>query len=91
MTAFQQVEDNLAALRILEEEARQQAAAVSYAERSLELANNQYQGGIWLTYLQVITARAAALSNESTAVALETRAHDRQRLPDPGARRRLGG
>lgn len=72
LTAFQQVEDDLAALRVLEDEARQQAEAVRFAERSLELANNQYQGGI-TTYLQVITAQAAALSNESTAVAIETR------------------
>jgi NodT family efflux transporter outer membrane factor (OMF) lipoprotein len=72
LTAFQNVEDNLSALRVLEQEAQEQAAAVTAAERSLELANNQYQGGI-TAYLQVITAQAIALSNESTAVQLLTR------------------
>ncbi len=72
LTAFQDVEDNLSALRVLEQEAREQAAAVTAAERSLELANNQYQGGI-TAYLQVITAQAIALSNEETAVQLLTR------------------
>jgi NodT family efflux transporter outer membrane factor (OMF) lipoprotein len=72
LTAFQNVEDNLAALRVLELESAQQAAAVTAAERSLELANNQYQGGI-TAYLQVITAQAIALSNEQTAVQLLTR------------------
>jgi NodT family efflux transporter outer membrane factor (OMF) lipoprotein len=72
LTAFQQVEDQLAALRILSQEATEQAGAVTYAERSLQLANAQYQGGI-TTYLQVITAQAIALSNELTAVQLKTR------------------
>jgi NodT family efflux transporter outer membrane factor (OMF) lipoprotein len=72
LTAFQNVEDNLSALRVLEDEAKQQAAAVTAAERSLELAINQYQGGI-TAYLQVITAQAIALSNEQTAVQLLTR------------------
>jgi len=72
LTAFQNVEDNLSALRVLELEARQQAVAVTAAERSLELAINQYQGGI-TAYLQVITAQAIALSNEQTAVQLLTR------------------
>jgi NodT family efflux transporter outer membrane factor (OMF) lipoprotein len=72
LTAFQDVEDNLSALRVLEEEAVQQAAAVTAAERSLELAINQYQGGI-TAYLQVITAQAIALSNEEAAVQLLTK------------------
>src|SRR5271170_4913035 len=72
LTAFQQVEDQLAALRVLAQEATEQAGAVTYAERSLQLANAQYQGGI-TTYLQVITAQAIALSNELTAVQLKTR------------------
>ncbi|MBZ5602576.1 MAG: efflux transporter outer membrane subunit [Acidobacteriia bacterium] len=72
LNAFQNVEDNLAALHYLEEESRQQAAAVTYAERSLQLAQNRYQGGI-TTYLEVITAQAAALVNERTAVSLQTR------------------
>jgi NodT family efflux transporter outer membrane factor (OMF) lipoprotein len=72
LNAFQNVEDNLAALRYLEQESREQAAAVTYAERSLQLAQNRYQGGI-TTYLEVITAQAVALTNERTAVSLQTR------------------
>jgi NodT family efflux transporter outer membrane factor (OMF) lipoprotein len=72
LTAFQQVEDQLAALRILTQESQQQAQAVAYAERSLQLAQNQYQGGI-TNYLQVITAQETALTNEVTAVQLKTR------------------
>ncbi len=72
LAAFQEVEDNLAALRILEQEDHEQAEAVRLAERSLELAINRYQGGI-TTYLEVITAQAAALLNERTAVGILTR------------------
>jgi NodT family efflux transporter outer membrane factor (OMF) lipoprotein len=72
LVAFQQVEDQLSSLRLLDQEAQEQAGAVTYAERSLQLANAQYQGGI-TTYLQVITAQAIALSNELTAVQLKTR------------------
>ncbi len=72
LTAFQNVEDNLSTLRVLEQEAKEQSAAVTAAERSLELATNQYQGGI-TNYLQVITAQAIALQNEETAVQLLTR------------------
>jgi NodT family efflux transporter outer membrane factor (OMF) lipoprotein len=72
LSAFQNVEDNLSTLRVLEQESLQQAAAVTAAERSLELAINQYQGGI-TAYLQVITAQAIALSNEQTAVQLLTK------------------
>jgi len=72
LTAFQGVEDNLAALRILEQEAREQAAAVGFAQRSLQLANNRYQGGI-TTFLEVITAQTAALINERTAISIQTR------------------
>ena len=67
LTGFQQVEDNLAALRILEQEAEVQASAVHDAQRSLDLSNNRYQGGV-TSYLEVITAQNAALSDELTAV-----------------------
>ena len=67
LTGFQQVEDNLAALRILEQEAGVQASAVHDAQRSLDLSNNRYQGGV-TSYLEVITAQNAALSDELTAV-----------------------
>jgi NodT family efflux transporter outer membrane factor (OMF) lipoprotein len=67
LTAFQQVEDNLAALRVLEQEAGVQATAVQSAQRSLNLSNTRYEGGV-TSYLEVITAQNAALSDEVTAV-----------------------
>ena len=72
LTAFQQVEDNLAGLRILDEESKKQSQAVQSAELSLGLSTNRYKGGL-VTYLEVITAQSAALSNERTAVDLLTR------------------
>ena len=72
LTAFQEVEDNLAALRILENESQTEAAAVAAAEHSLALSNNRYRGGV-ATYLEVITAQGAALSDERTAVELSGR------------------
>jgi outer membrane protein TolC len=72
LSAFQEVEDNLAALRILAEESTQQADAVAAAERSLALAMNRYQAGI-TTYLEVITAQSVALANERATVDLLTR------------------
>jgi NodT family efflux transporter outer membrane factor (OMF) lipoprotein len=67
LTAFQQVEDNLAALRILEQEAGVQAKAVDAAQRSLSLSNSRYEGGV-TSYLEVITAQNADLADEVTAV-----------------------
>jgi NodT family efflux transporter outer membrane factor (OMF) lipoprotein len=67
LTGFQQVEDNLAALRILEQEAGVQASAVQAAQRSLNLSNTRYDGGV-TSYLEVITAQNAALTDEVTAV-----------------------
>ena len=63
LTGFQEVEDNLAALRILEEEGRVQAEAAAAAQRSLDYSLNQYKAGI-VRYLQVVTAQATALSNQ---------------------------
>jgi NodT family efflux transporter outer membrane factor (OMF) lipoprotein len=67
LTGFQQVEDNVAALRILENEAQVQNKAVVAARRYLELANIRYVGGV-TSYLEVTTAQSAALSDELTAV-----------------------
>jgi NodT family efflux transporter outer membrane factor (OMF) lipoprotein len=72
LTAFQDVEDNLAALRLLEQEAAQQAAALAAAERSLTIARNRYLAGI-TTYLEVVTAQVAALNNASAAVQIQVR------------------
>jgi len=72
LTAFQGVEDNLAALRLLEEEALQQENAVKAAEASLLLAVNRYKAGV-TTYLEVITAQSAALTAERTPLGLSTR------------------
>jgi NodT family efflux transporter outer membrane factor (OMF) lipoprotein len=63
LTAFQQVEDNLAALRVLETEARQQREATASAEQSLDLFQTRYEGGVD-TYLQVVTWQTAALNNQ---------------------------
>jgi NodT family efflux transporter outer membrane factor (OMF) lipoprotein len=67
LTAFQQVEDNLAAVRILENEAKVQNEAVAAARRSLDLSITRYKGGV-TSYLEVITAQNAALTSEVTAV-----------------------
>jgi NodT family efflux transporter outer membrane factor (OMF) lipoprotein len=63
LTAFQQVEDNLAALRVLENEASQQREATASAEQSLDLFQTRYEGGVD-TYLQVVTWQTAALNNQ---------------------------
>jgi NodT family efflux transporter outer membrane factor (OMF) lipoprotein len=67
LTGFQQVEDNVAALRILEHEAQVQQKAVDAAQKYLELAITRYKGGV-TSYLEVTTAQSAALSDEVTAV-----------------------
>jgi NodT family efflux transporter outer membrane factor (OMF) lipoprotein len=72
LVAFQGVEDNLAALRILEQEAEQQEKAVQTAEAALILSINRYKGGI-TTYLEVIIAQSVALTAERVALDLSTR------------------
>jgi NodT family efflux transporter outer membrane factor (OMF) lipoprotein len=67
LNGFQQVEDNLAAVRILENEAKVQDEAVVAAQRSLDLSITRYKGGV-TSYLEVITAQNAALADEVTAV-----------------------
>jgi NodT family efflux transporter outer membrane factor (OMF) lipoprotein len=69
LIAFQQVEDNLASLRILSQEIRQQDTAVSSAQRNLQSAMQRYQAGID-PYLNVITAQTTLLTNQQTAVNL---------------------
>ncbi len=69
LTAFQQVEDNLAALRILSQEVQQQDTAVKSSEKNLSLASQRYKVGID-PYLNVITAQATLLANQRTALNL---------------------
>ncbi len=69
LTAFQQVEDNLSTLRILAQEATQQALAVEAAEQSLVLETERYKAGTD-SYLNVITTQTITLSNERNAVTL---------------------
>ena len=75
LTAFQEVEDNLAALRILQNEAQQQDQAVASAKDSLHLFTNRYKGGVD-TYLQVITAQTIELANERNAIDILRRQMD---------------
>ena len=75
LTAFQQVEDNVAALRILENEAQQQEQAVASSKDSLQLFTNRYRGGVD-AYLQVITAQTTELANERNAIDIQRRRMD---------------
>jgi NodT family efflux transporter outer membrane factor (OMF) lipoprotein len=72
LTAFEQVEDNLAALRVLRAETVAEESAVSSAEKSLEVATNQYKAGTE-DYLFVITAQGIALNDQINAVNLRMR------------------
>ena len=72
LTGFQEVEDSLAALRILEAESLVQEEALQLSRRSVELANNQYRAGI-VSYLNVIQVQATALSNERAALEILNR------------------
>ena len=66
LQSLQEVEDSLASLRVLREEADVQAAAVAAADRALTLANNRYRGGV-TSYLEVLAAQSAALANRRAA------------------------
>lgn len=67
LSAFQEVEDNLAALRVLSEEAAVQQSATQSAEKALALTQNQYQAGT-VSYLNVVTSQATALSAEENSL-----------------------
>lgn len=75
LTAFQEVEDNLATLRILADEAAKQHEASVAAQNSLQLSLNRYKGGL-VTYLEVITAQSIALTNERADVDILRRRMD---------------
>jgi len=72
LQAFQEVEDNLSGLRILDTESVAQQQAVNDAQRSLTVSTNRYKGGV-TTYLEVITAQTTQLANERTAADITTR------------------
>ena len=69
LKAFQEVEDNLAALRILEEESLAQNQAVQTSQQVVNITINQYKTGT-VAYLNVLVAQSAALTNERTALGL---------------------
>jgi len=72
LNAFQEVEDNLAALRILQDESVTQTRAVDAARRSLRISTNRYKGGV-TTYLEVLTAQTTQLTDERTQADITTR------------------
>lgn len=67
LTGFQEVEDSLVALRVLEEEAQVQQEALAAARQTVEIVTNQYKAGT-VSYLDVIVSQTTALSNEQTAL-----------------------
>ena len=71
-SAFEDVEDQLSALRILEQESTVQQRAVDAARRSFDLSNNRYKGGV-TSYLEVLTAEQTLLQDQVTAVNLRSR------------------
>ena len=75
LKAFQQVEDNLAVLRILAGESQQQHSATAAAEEALRIFMNRYEGGVD-TYLQVVTSQTTALSNEQNDIDIRRRQLD---------------
>ena len=69
LDAFRDVEDNLAALRILAEEARVEDEAVDAARQTVQITLNQYQSGV-VGYLNVVSAQTAELANKRTAIGI---------------------
>jgi len=84
--AFNDVEDQLSNLRILEQEAGVEQRAVDAAQHSLDLSNTRYKGGV-TSYLEVLTAETALLQNQRTAIDIQTR----QFAASVGLVRALGG
>jgi NodT family efflux transporter outer membrane factor (OMF) lipoprotein len=86
LTAFQQVEDNLAALRLLSTERAEQQAAVKASDQYLALATDRYKLGID-SYLNVVTAQAALLNNQRAALTV----HQQQLIATVQLIKSLGG
>lgn len=72
LSSFQEVEDQLSSLRILETEAATERNAVAAAERSLDISTRRYKGGV-TSYLEVLTAENAKLTNQRTEADILTR------------------
>ena len=70
--AFNDVEDQLSGLRILEQESGVEQKAVASAQHSFDISNQRYKGGV-TSYLEVLTTEAALLQNQRTAIDLQTR------------------
>jgi NodT family efflux transporter outer membrane factor (OMF) lipoprotein len=75
LSAFQQVEDNLAALRILETESEQQHRATTAALQSLQTFEERYAGGLDL-YLEVVTSQITALADQRNEIDITRRQLD---------------
>ncbi len=86
LLAFQDVEDQLSNLRVLEQEATVEDRAVAAAQQSFDLSNSRYKGGV-TSYLEVLTAEAALLQNQRAVIDLRTR----QFASSVGLVRALGG
>jgi NodT family efflux transporter outer membrane factor (OMF) lipoprotein len=84
--AFNDVEDQLSGLRILEQESGVEQKAVESAQHSFEISNQRYNGGV-TSYLEVLTAEATLIQNQRTAIDLQTR----QFVDSVGLVRSLGG
>jgi len=84
--AFNDVENQLSSLRILEQESGVEQRAVASAQHSFDLSNQRYKGGV-TSYLEVLTAEATLLQNQRTAIDLQTR----QFVASVGLVRALGG
>ncbi len=84
--AFGDVEDQLSGLRILEQESSAEQRAVTSAQQSFDVSNQRYKGGV-TSYLEVLTAEATLLSNQRTAIDIQTR----QFVSSVGLVRSLGG
>ncbi len=69
LEAFQQVEDGLSGLTLLDRAAQTQQKAIEDSRRALDIANSRYVGGV-TTYLDVITAQSTLLTNERMATQL---------------------
>jgi NodT family efflux transporter outer membrane factor (OMF) lipoprotein len=84
--AFEDVEDQLSGLRILEQESGVEERAVASAQHSFDISSQRYKGGV-TSYLEVLTAEATLLQNRRTAIDLQTR----QFVSSVGLVRSLGG